>query len=205
MSSDLVKPETRSRRDEYADATRRALLDSATALFARRGYEATSLDHVAADARVTKGAVYHHFANKQTLFMAVVTEQDVLCRDTAVAAIGSQASTWDASIAGVDAFLDLCMDPVFQRLVFLEGPVAIGYHGWLECADESRDLIRLMLDALMAEGTIDRQPVQVLTEVIFGCLNSVAMLIAKAADHDLARRQGGEVMHRLLEGLRTGH
>ncbi|MGH9128065.1 MAG: TetR/AcrR family transcriptional regulator [Acidimicrobiales bacterium] len=194
---------SRSRRDEYADATRRALLDSATALFGSRGYAATSLEQVAADARVTKGAVYHHFPSKQALFMEVADEQDTLVRDTAMAAIRSQSTTWDASIAGMDAFLDLCLDPVFVRLVFLEGPVAIGFHGWWDCATGSRELIRAMLDALMAEGTIDPQPADVLTEVMFGCLNSMALLIARSENKDLVRRQAGQVMRRILGGLRA--
>ena len=60
-----------SRRQEYSSSTRKALVKSAADLFAERGYAGTSLDEVVSAARVTKGALYHHFAGKLALFQAV--------------------------------------------------------------------------------------------------------------------------------------
>ena len=64
--------QVRSRRELYSEATRAALLDEATRLFAQRGYAGTSLEDVAAASQVTRGAVYHHFDGKQALFEAVL-------------------------------------------------------------------------------------------------------------------------------------
>src|SRR5436309_1603747 len=61
-------------REEHAEATRKALLGAARRLFARKGFADTSLDEVAEVARVTKGAVYHHFKNKRELFRSVYEE-----------------------------------------------------------------------------------------------------------------------------------
>src|SRR3989442_3448107 len=67
----VVKVATmRSRRADYSESTRQALVDSAVEMFAKRGYAATSLDAIAKRARVTKGALYHHFSGKQALFEA---------------------------------------------------------------------------------------------------------------------------------------
>jgi TetR/AcrR family transcriptional regulator, cholesterol catabolism regulator len=61
-------PATSSQRRTYApDATRRAILDSALALFEANGFHATSVQAVAEDADVTKGAFYHHFESKEEL------------------------------------------------------------------------------------------------------------------------------------------
>ena len=60
-----------SRRQEYSASTKRALVDVAQELFTERGYAGTSLDEIVAGARVTKGALYHHFSGKQALFEAV--------------------------------------------------------------------------------------------------------------------------------------
>ena len=60
---------------ERTEATTTALVDAARELFAQDGYAATSLDAVAAKARVTKGAVYHHFEGKQQLFEAVFARE----------------------------------------------------------------------------------------------------------------------------------
>ena len=66
-----LKTSGASRRQEYSAATKRALTDVAEELFTEHGYAATSLDAVVAGARVTKGALYHHFSGKQDLFQAV--------------------------------------------------------------------------------------------------------------------------------------
>ncbi len=60
-----------SRRQQYSASTKRALVDVAEELFTESGYAATSLDAIVAGARVTKGALYHHFSGKQALFEAV--------------------------------------------------------------------------------------------------------------------------------------
>ena len=51
---------------------RSAILDAATTLFLRNGYLGTSMDEIAALARVSKQTVYKHFADKESLFAAIV-------------------------------------------------------------------------------------------------------------------------------------
>jgi len=63
---------TLTRKEENAAATRAALVDGARRLFAARGYADVAIDEIVAGARVTKGALYHHFDDKQALFRAVV-------------------------------------------------------------------------------------------------------------------------------------
>jgi TetR/AcrR family transcriptional regulator, mexJK operon transcriptional repressor len=52
---------------------RSAILEAATTLFLRAGYLGTSMDEIAALARVSKQTVYKHFADKESLFSAIVT------------------------------------------------------------------------------------------------------------------------------------
>ena len=60
-----------SRRQQYSLSTKRALIEVAEELFTEHGYANTSLDAIVGGARVTKGALYHHFSGKQALFEAV--------------------------------------------------------------------------------------------------------------------------------------
>ena len=62
------------RAKEEAEKTRTRILASALDLFAKKGYEHTTLTDVAARLKMTKGAVYWHFASKETLLMALVDE-----------------------------------------------------------------------------------------------------------------------------------
>src|SRR5262249_25424012 len=117
----------------YSDATRAALLTEATALFAARGYAGTSLEDVATASQVTRGAVYHHFASKQALFEAVLDEQETTATARVTTAAQAAADPRDAALLALDAFLDQCCDPAYGRLVWVEGPTALGWHRWREC------------------------------------------------------------------------
>jgi TetR/AcrR family transcriptional regulator, acrAB operon repressor len=59
---------------EEADATRSELRDAALAVFAERGYSAARLEEIAERAGVTRGALYHHYADKAELYLAVIDE-----------------------------------------------------------------------------------------------------------------------------------
>src|SRR5207302_2773973 len=98
----------KSRRSQHTADTRGALLKAARGLFGKSGYAAVSLDEVCARARVTKGALYHHFENKQDLFLGVYeqVEEDLL--DAGTRAVPADADFWASlSLAG-RAFLDVC-------------------------------------------------------------------------------------------------
>src|SRR3954464_3432219 len=128
-------PPVKSRREAYSEATRAALLEEATTLFAERGYAATSLEHVASATRVTRGAVYHHFAGKQALFEAVLDAQEKRAIEE-IAAAATASDPWDAAMLALDAFRDKCCNPTYGRLVWQEGPTALGWHRWRECEEK---------------------------------------------------------------------
>src|SRR5207237_5785448 len=75
---DLVRqqetPERLTPEDKKA-RTRAHLIDAAAAVFARRGLVAASLDEVAEEAGLTKGAVYSNFDSKEDLFQAVIDDR----------------------------------------------------------------------------------------------------------------------------------
>ena len=63
------------RTKEDAALTRETVLDAALAVFSRQGYAATTLDHIAQEAGVTRGAIYWHFGGKAELYNALVEER----------------------------------------------------------------------------------------------------------------------------------
>jgi AcrR family transcriptional regulator len=112
---------------ERTEATTSALVDAARALFAREGYDATSLDAVAARAGVTKGAVYHHFEGKRQLFEAVFSREVERVATPLGEAYARKKDPWDALNAACRAFLDESLDPGLQRIVLLDALTAIGW------------------------------------------------------------------------------
>ena len=56
---------------EDAELTRQRIIDAARAVFLSRGVSRSTLEHIAAEATVTRGAVYWHFKNKTDIFYAL--------------------------------------------------------------------------------------------------------------------------------------
>src|SRR5689334_24966406 len=96
---------TLSRREKYSLETKTALLAAATRRFAELGFAGTSLEDVAADIEATRGAVYHHFANKTALFEAVFEELETAAVERATAAAAAESDAWQAGFAALDEFL----------------------------------------------------------------------------------------------------
>lgn len=57
-----------------AASTRLHLLQQAFELIYRKGYQATSIDDILATTKVTKGAFYYHFKNKDEMGLAIINE-----------------------------------------------------------------------------------------------------------------------------------
>ena len=199
-----VMDTVKTRREEAVDATRTALLDSAEALFAEKGFAATSLDEVVAAARVTKGALYHHFrGGKLALFEAVFERSDRRLAERIASAVPADATLWQLVETGVDAYLEACTDPVLRRIMFQEGPVALGWKRWREldgCA--SRELLSAAVNGLLEAGEIRPQPAELLVRLLFTTLGEAGMSVAEADDQQAARTQARSLLLSLVHGLR---
>jgi len=180
--------EVKSRRELYSEATRAALLDDATALFAERGYAGTSLEDVASASRVTRGAVYHHFASKQALFEAVLDRQEVRVTDEVVAAAVAAADPWDAAMRALDTYLAHCCDPVYGRLVWLEGPAALGWNRWREYEkDFAYGLVERFIRDLVDGGYLRDTAFDSLVRFSFWLLGGAGLAVAEAPPEDKPR------------------
>lgn len=194
----------KSRRDMYAEATRAALVEEATKQFAERGFAATSLDDVARAASVTRGAVYHHFAGKQALFSAVVEEQERLTIDRIAAAMTGYDDLWVSCMAGIDAFMDACVDPTYSTIVWREGMAALGWDGLKACAEEySLGLIEGSAKALVDAGYFAGEAFETTVRMVFHMFGAAAMTIAAADDKPRVRDECATVVKRMFTGLRV--
>jgi AcrR family transcriptional regulator len=174
-------PEVKSRRGEYTEATRRALLDAAAELFTERGFVQTSLDDVAAVARVTKGAIYHHFASKPGLFEALFDELEHSENGAARAAFEAETDPTAGALAALEQFLLACSEPIYGALVFREAPIAMGWEAWRRCEEK-------------------------LPSIAFGMLGAAGQLLARtpAEDRERVRAECRAPFVALLAGLGAG-
>ncbi|HEY2702200.1 MAG TPA: helix-turn-helix domain-containing protein [Candidatus Dormibacteraeota bacterium] len=190
------------RRAERGEATRRHLVATATRLFAERGYEATPIELVLAEARVSRGALYHHFASKEALFEAALDATQAGVAAAVRDAARRAADPLGALRAGCATWLALARDPAVRRIVLLDAPGVVGWERWREI-DQRHSLGAVMasLRALANEGRLPRALVDVHAHVLLAGLTEVALLIARAEDPEVATERGEAVVARLLSGL----
>ncbi|MEX0800048.1 MAG: helix-turn-helix domain-containing protein [Dehalococcoidia bacterium] len=196
--------ETKSRKAEHAESTRAALLAVAQQLFAERGYAETSTEEIVQRARVTRGALYHHFRDKRDLFEAVVEEMEAGIATRLVAAAAGETDPWRRLHTGLGAFLDACEEPAIQRVLLMDAPSVLGWEKWREIdAKYGFGMLKGGLQAAMDSGAIKPQPVDPLAHLLTGAVMEAAMVIATAKDVRSARAEVGATLERLMEGLRA--
>jgi AcrR family transcriptional regulator len=197
--------DTRARRAAQAEATRAALVVAARRLFVEKGYHRTGTEEVVAEAGVgTRGALYHHFADKQALFEAafLAVEEDLV-----IEAAKNLADPADGALnqlrQGLIGFLDASLTPHVQRILLIEGPAVLGWVKWREL--ESRyglGAIRAMLERAIDEGDLAvNQPTDALAHLLLAAADEAALFIANAPDQLVARDQGVRALNALLDGL----
>lgn len=205
-SRDVASSTLRGRRtqQERSDATRAALVTAARASFAARGYAATSLGDVAAEAGVTKGALYHHFRGKQDLFREVFEGEQNRISLQIVDAYARRADPWKGFYEGCRAFLEASRDPGVQRITLLDAPSVLG---WRTMRDiQARYTLRLMKEGVRiagSDGSIEPRRVEPLAHLLFGSMCEGASLVARSGDQSAAARAVLVEIRRILAVLRS--
>jgi AcrR family transcriptional regulator len=193
-----------ARRAEHAADTREALIAAARRLFARDGFDGTGTEQIVAEARVTRGALYHHFRDKAELFRAVMAEAagDVAQRLIDEQLAADAASPLDDIRDGVSAFLDVCIGGDFQRIVLVDGPRVLGPDTWEELVDRyGRGLLEEWLARCIEAGYLDQVPVRPLARLLIAMLTEASLEIARSPSPAETREEMGVVVDRLLTGL----
>ena len=192
----------KSRREAALEATRAALLAVARKHFARDGYSKAEIGRIAADARVTTGAVYHHFANKKDLFIAVAEnlEAEIL----ATAASVSDDDPWQRLKLGFEKLIDLCASAAVQRIIFVEAPQVVGPEAWRKI--ELRyafGALRTVLAALRDAKIIKPYPIDLIARTMLALLHETSAELARAKHDPDIRAQISDLVAGVLDVFRV--
>ncbi|WP_312366940.1 TetR/AcrR family transcriptional regulator [Ensifer sp.] len=188
---------------ERREATRSAVIRAATTLFGTVGFAATTVDQIAGEARVAKGAVYHHFANKEAIFAAVfeVTSREVAAR---VAAAGRLAVDPLKGISeGTRTYFEICTDggPI-GRIILTDGPAVLGWRVWRDIDRQHFGaMVPAALAAAMKTGLVDSQPIEPLSALLLGAVTEAAFVCANSHAPEKAIEAFISALDALLQGL----
>ena len=186
---------------ERALATRAALLAAARDLFAADGFAATSTETILAATGVTRGALYHHFADKQALFAAVCESLHAEAEQVIEVNADAAPNAFDALVAGCLSFLDFMIRPEIRRILILDAPSVLGWEAWNEM--DRRHGFGLLIEgvqAAVAAGELEGDPLA-LAVMINGALNYGVVWAGQSDDPEALDRLKSSFSH-MIETLR---
>lgn len=189
---------------ERAAETRETLIAAARPLFAAHGFGDVALESIVRAAGVTRGALYHHFADKTELFAAVFerVEGEVAARMGEDIAAADVTDPVEVMRLGARFWLNACSDPEIQRIVLVDAPAVLGWTRWNEIGNRYNiGMVRDLLTSAVETGRLPAQPVEATALTLLGAMREATLYVARAEDHEKARQEAGVVMDRLINGL----
>lgn len=189
---------------ERTETTRGRLIATARRLFAEKGFAGTSTEEILSEARVSRGALYHHFSGKTDLFRATfeTVEDELTAKLLEAATAGGETDPIRILELGFNAFLDQCVNPEVQRIVMLDAPTVLGWDTWHELDERyAFGTIKAVLAIAAETGRIDADAVDPLTHLLVGAVMQAGMVVARADDPAEAKRMMAESFARLVSTL----
>jgi AcrR family transcriptional regulator len=174
---------TLSRREEYAQATKTAVLHAAEQLFTTGGVSQVSVDEIAASARVSKGTVYHHFEDKAALFGAVYRRHLTWVAAEMGAAATRHVDPWRQLSAAAAAYLNGSTGEWRPTALVRAAPAVLGTAG-ARSAEGERLLPALaqMFDRLSSTRQLVVSDARVAASLVLAVLREAALIGDEADD-----------------------
>jgi AcrR family transcriptional regulator len=192
------------RREAEARATRETLIEAALELFTERGYAAVGTEEIVARAKLTRGALYHHFADKRDLFRAVFQRVEGDLMERIGARMEAVDDPWELMLAGMRAFLDACEEPAVKQIALTDAPAVLGWKEWREIDNRhGLGLTRAALEGAVAAGMLRPIAVEPMAHLFVAALSEAAFVIAYADRPRKARAEVEQALLQLVEGLRV--
>ena len=192
------------RREKDAQATRDALVTAGFELFTERGYSEVGTEEIVERAKVTRGALYHHFEDKRDLFRAVHERVEVSLVEGIAAEMEGVSDPWQVIVTGMRALLDACDEPAVKQIALVDAPAVLGWREWREIDERyGLGLMKAALGGAIDAGVLRPAPLDALSHLMLGALAEAAFVITNAEDPAAAREEAEGALFALLEGLRA--
>lgn len=172
--------------EEASYKTTSKLLDIARKHFTEYGYFDVALEKIADEGNVTRGAIYHHFKNKQGLFMAVLAcvQKDVSMQIEKTAMANNDP--WQQLILGCVGFIKAANEKENKQILLVDAPAVLGWSVWRQVDQEnSMNVLQEHINDLKTWGYLgDIVDTELMTYSISGALNELALNYSQTESTD---------------------
>lgn len=190
-----------AKRSEMVEATRAKLISAARAAFALRGYAASSMDDLTADAGLTRGALYHHFKDKKGLLQAVIEQIDAEMLARMRADRTPEQTPWEAFLNEGVAYIEMALEPEVQRIMLLDGPAVLGdpsrWPNQTACLRTTTSTVQQLID----EGTLRSVDAEAAARLVNGAALNAALWVAAADEPPAVLDKALNAFRLLVSGL----
>lgn len=187
-----------------ANETIQLLLKVARTHFTEKGYANAALEEIADEAKVTRGALYHHFKNKQGLFLAVLELVQTEIGQRVEAEADSSEDPWEQLLYGCRAFIATVVESQNKRIMLIDGPSVVGWESWREMDEQnSMSHLREQLAFMQNQGMMKTVPVDAMTHALSGALNECSLWVAQMPETDRGIEETMDVIAGMLQGFRV--
>ena len=192
-----------SRPQIQGNLTRAHIVAAARKLFARDGYDATSTEAILQAVGISRGALYHHFGNKESLFEAVLDDLERELAATAVEAAAQAPDPASALRAGCTSFLLKAAEPEVRQIVLVDAQAVVGWQKWREIEERyGLGLLKGGLKSLAATGLFPESAVDLYAHILLATMIEIAFLSSRspnpAAAAQAAVKQIDDVLNRWI-------
>lgn len=192
------------RSKEETNETISKLKEVARKHFTVHGYAATVLDEIVKDAKLTRGAVYHHFGSKKGLFLAVLESVQSEVAERVETESGKSTDVWDQLILGCRAFVTTAVEEKNKRIMLIDGPAVLGWETWRSMDEKgSMRLLHEQLQLMQQQGYFESVSIDALTHILSGALNESALWIAQMPNVEESVEETLKVISLLLDRFKS--
>ena len=182
--------------------TRSAVIEAAERLFGSEGFGSTTMDDIAVEAGVTKGAVYHHFKSKREVFEAVFEAVSSDLAGAVMHEVRPRGDIIEMLMSSTRLFFDLCANPATSRILLQDGPAVLGPQDWQRLdARHFGGLVTASLRMAMDAGAITHQPLEPLSNIMLAAIQAAALNCAASPDFQSAAALYSAAFGSILFGL----
>jgi AcrR family transcriptional regulator len=189
------------RQEERRAGTVAAILQAAEKEFGTRGFDATTIDTIAARAGVAKGAVYHHFQSKEEIFEQVLDQMFAAIARDLPAKAAKGKDMLDSLVKGTEAYLFAVTAPQASRILLIDGPAVLGWNRWREI--DQHHFGRMMKSPMVREmrTRMKESEIEALLHLVTGAITEAALVAAAAGNPRKKARELAGGLRLLLAGL----
>ena len=187
---------------EMGISTRERIIATARELFAAAGYEGTSTETVLEKSGISRGALYHHFANKEAIFAAVLEAVEVDVAATTARAAANARDPVEALRLAFASFLELACGQEVRQIVLVDAHSVVGWQKWRECEERHGfGQMKQTLKLLAGMRRLREEMVDIYAHMLLAALIEVGFLVARADDPAFAASTAHKAMNELLDRL----